>query len=223
MDFIIDETWKEILKEEIKKDYFLKLSEFLEREYHQNSTKIFPKKCEIFNAFNLCPINNIKVVILGQDPYPTKGHAHGLSFSVKNDVRPLPKSLKNIFRELKDDLGVDKGENGCLTEWSHQGVLLLNTVMTVEESKPQSHYNKGWELFSDAVIRILNSRKNNLIYLLWGNNAIQKTHLIDSQKNLILKAPHPSPLSAYRGFLGCKHFSKTNTYLEKMGMTAIDW
>jgi uracil-DNA glycosylase len=223
MDFIIDETWKEILKEEFDKDYFLKLSKFLKREYQQNTSKIFPKKSEIFNAFNLCPLNNIKVVILGQDPYPTKGHAHGLSFSVKNDVRPIPKSLKNIFKELKDDIGVDKGENGCLTDWSRQGVLLLNTVMTVEESKPQSHYNIGWELFSDAVMRILNSQKNNLIYLLWGNNAIQKAHLIDAQNNLILKAPHPSPLSAYRGFLGCKHFSITNTYLEKMGKNAIEW
>jgi uracil-DNA glycosylase len=223
MDFIIDETWKEILKKEFDKDYFIKLSNFLEREYEQNSPKIFPKKSEIFNAFNLCPINNIKVVILGQDPYPTIGHAHGLSFSVKNDVRPLPKSLKNIFKELKDDLGVDKRENGCLKTWSHQGVLLLNTVMTVEESKPKSHYNIGWELFSDAVIRLLNTNKTNLVYLLWGNNAIQKAHLIDAQNNLILKAPHPSPLSSYRGFFGCKHFSSTNTYLEKMGKTAIEW
>ncbi len=223
MDFIIDETWKEILNEEFNTDYFLKLSEFLEREYQQNSIKVFPQKSEIFNAFNLCPINNVKVVILGQDPYPTKGHAHGLSFSVKNDIQPLPKSLKNIFFELKNDVGVDKFENGCLTNWASQGVLLLNTVLTVEEGMPQSHCNKGWELFSDAVIRLLNINKCNLVYLLWGKNAIQKEHLIDSQKNLILKASHPSPLSSYRGFFGCKHFSKTNAYLLEMGKSAIEW
>jgi uracil-DNA glycosylase len=223
MKFIINETWQEVLKDEFSKDYFKKLSEFLEEEYHRNTSKIFPEISELFNAFNLCSYSCIKVVILGQDPYPTKRHAHGLAFSVNNDVQPLPKSLKNIFFELKSDVGVDKFENGCLTNWASQGVLLLNTVLTVEEGKPQSHCNKGWELFSDAVIGLLNQNKSNLVYLLWGNNAIQKEHLIDSKKNLILKAPHPSPLSSYRGFFGCKHFSKTNAYLVEMGKTAIEW
>ncbi len=223
MNFIIEKSWKEILDEEFEKDYFKSLFAFLETEYQLNPTKIFPDQKEIFNAFNLCPFNQVKVVIIGQDPYPTKGHAHGLCFSVNKNVRPLPKSLKNIIIELKEDLGINKCENGCLTDWAKQGVLLLNTVLTVEQGKPQSHYAMGWESFSDAVIQKLNENKSNLVFILWGSNAAKKAGLINAENNLILTAPHPSPLSSYRGFFGCKHFSKTNVYLLQKGISAIAW
>lgn len=223
MNFIIGESWKEILKEEFEKDYFKTLSALIEAEYKIKPSKIFPDYNEIFNALNLCSFHNVKVVIIGQDPYPTKGHAHGLCFSVKKDVQPLPKSLKNLFLELNEDLGIKKTETGCLTDWAKQGVLLLNTVLTVEEGKPDSHSNFGWDIFTDEIIINLNKHRSNLVYILWGAKAIKKTVLIDSKRNLILTAPHPSPLSAYRGFFGCKHFSKTNTYLLENGISSIEW
>jgi uracil-DNA glycosylase len=223
MIFNIDDSWSKLLNEEFQKEYFTNLKSFIESEYQLKPNRVFPEFSDIFNAFNSCPFSKIKVVIFGQDPYPTAGHAHGLSFSVKENVKPLPKSLKNIFIELNDDLNTKKSENGCLINWANQGVLLLNAVLTVEEGKPESHSNKGWELFTNKVIEILNEKKTNLVYILWGAKAIKKAELIDSNNNLILFAPHPSPLSAYKGFFGCKHFSKTNTYLNNKGFSSIDW
>jgi uracil-DNA glycosylase len=171
----------------------------------------------------LCPIDDLKVVILGQDPYPTKGHAHGLCFSVEPDVKPFPKSLLNIFKEIQLDLGISMPENGNLTRWAEQGVLLLNSVLTVEEGKPDSHKGFGWEKFTDSVIQTINEQKSGVVFMLWGSKAISKEVFIDSSKHLILKAVHPSPLSAYRGFFGCKHFSKTNEFLRMMEQTEIQW
>jgi uracil-DNA glycosylase len=223
MNFNIDDTWRELLNEEFQKPYFKNLSAFVERAYQSDSLRIFPEFNDVFNAFNYCHLSNIKVVILGQDPYPTIGHAHGLSFSVKQDVKTLPKSLKNIFVELNSDLKIDISNNKCLINWAKQGVLLLNSILTVEEGRPGSHSKIGWEIFTDKVIEILNEKKSNLVYILWGSQAIKKAELIDSNNNLILTSPHPSPLSAYRGFFGSKHFSKTNSYLNKKGLASIDW
>jgi uracil-DNA glycosylase len=171
----------------------------------------------------LCPFDELKVVILGQDPYPTKGHAHGLCFSVEPGVKPFPKSLLNIFKEIQLDLGLPMPENGNLARWAEQGVLLLNSVLTVEEGKPDSHKAFGWEKFTDAVIQTINEQKTGVVFMLWGSKAISKESFIDSSKHLILKSVHPSPLSAYRGFFGCKHFSKTNEFLRMMEQTEIQW
>ncbi|MCH2225601.1 MAG: uracil-DNA glycosylase [Crocinitomicaceae bacterium] len=195
----------------------------MEDEYGNNEISTFPKKKEIFRAFEACSFEKTKVVILGQDPYPTKGHAHGLCFSVEPDVRPLPKSLKNVFKELEEDLGIPISQDGDLNRWAEQGVLLMNSVLTVSEGQPDSHKGKGWELFTNAVIQALNDKKEDVVYLLWGSKAIKKAENVDPIKNLILQSPHPSPLSAYRGFFGCKHFSKTNEYLLKKGFQEIDW
>jgi uracil-DNA glycosylase len=195
----------------------------VDKEYSNFPDAIFPKKEDVFNAFNVCALSNVRVVILGQDPYPTRGHAHGLSFSVQEEVKPFPKSLKNIFKELERDLAIPFPENGNLLRWANQGVLLLNATLTVREGKPESHANKGWEKFTDFVLQKLMSERRNVVYLLWGSKAQSKADFINSNDNLVLKAPHPSPLSAHRGFFGCKHFSLANEYLKETGGEVIQW
>lgn len=216
----IEASWKAILLDEFNKDYFKELKQFLLQEKQQHF--IYPSGKEIFNAFNFTPFDKVKVVILGQDPYHGKGQAHGLSFSVPFGIKPPP-SLKNIFKELKADLDIPIAESGNLTSWAKQGVLLLNATLTVRAKQAGSHQNKGWENFTDAVISSLSENKEALIFLLWGRFAQNKTSLIDSKKHHILSAAHPSPFSAYNGFFGCKHFSKTNKILNKNGLETIDW
>lgn len=213
------DTWKAVLASEKEKPYFQDIITFLKKE-RLNKT-IFPEQNAIFNALKYTPFEEVKVVIIGQDPYHGQGQAHGLCFSVPDGVRPPP-SLKNIFLELKNDLGLPLPQSGCLTKWAEQGVLLLNAVLTVETGKPQSHANRGWEEFTDAVIRVLNEKKEGLVFLLWGAYAQRKGEIIDPNKHFVLKAAHPSPYSA-KNFLGCKHFSKTNAILQKLGKTPIDW
>lgn len=214
-------SWKIALQKETNASYFSSLSSFLEKEYKQKS--ILPAKDSIFKAYEATPLNEVKVVILGQDPYPTKGHAHGLCFSVNHDVQPLPKSLKNIFKELESDTGKSIPLHGNLEGWSKQGVFLLNTVLTVEEGKPGSHQKKGWEEFTDATLTAINEYSKSVVFLLWGKHAQQKKKLIDTNKHLVLETAHPSPLSAYRGFFDSKHFSKANNYLKQQGLEEIDW
>jgi uracil-DNA glycosylase len=223
MEINLQSDWKEHLHEEFKKTYFKNLMAFVDEEYSHFPDAIFPKKEDVFNAFNVCALSNVRVVILGQDPYPTRGHAHGLSFSVQEEVKPFPKSLKNIFKELERDLAIPFPENGNLQRWAAQGVLLLNSTLTVREGKPESHANKGWEKFTDVVLQKLNEEHKNIVYLLWGSKAQSKSELINSSGNLILTAPHPSPLSAYRGFFGCKHFSSVNDYLKVKKNSTINW
>ena len=215
----IEAAWLQVLKDEFTRDYFIKLKTFLSEE--KNHYKLFPAGSQIFEAFNLTPYNRVEVVILGQDPYHGAGQAHGLSFSVPDGVRPPP-SLVNIFKELHSDIGMEIPKTGNLTPWAKQGVLLLNATLTVREGQAGSHQNKGWELFTDAVIKKLSDEKTGLIFLLWGNYAKQKGALIDTAKHHILSAPHPSPL-ARGGFFGNKHFSQTNKILEKEGKKPIDW
>lgn len=216
----IDESWKEVLKEEFEKDYFVNLTSFVRQEYKDKT--IYPKASNIFNAFNLCPFDKIKVVILGQDPYHEPNQAHGLCFSVL-DPTPAPPSLKNIFKEINLDLGITPLESGDLTRWASQGVLLLNATLTVEAHKAGSHQGKGWEEFTDRVIFNLANRKSGLVFLLWGSYAQKKGEFIDQTKHLVLKSVHPSPLSAHRGFFGNHHFSQTNTFLSKQGEQPINW
>lgn len=223
MEVQIEESWKQVLKDEFEKPYFHSLVQFVKKEYREKPESTFPKGNEIFNALNLCPIHQVKVVIIGQDPYPTKGHAHGLCFSVTENVFPFPKSLINIFKEIESDLGNPFPANGNLVRWAEQGVLLLNATLTVSEGKPESHAGRGWEQFTDAVIRELNKNREGVVYLLWGSKAQNKAAFVNPEKNLILKTVHPSPLSAYRGFYGCKHFSKTNEYLSLKGLQVINW
>ena len=194
---------------------------FLRAEKDQKKV-IYPKSAEVFQAFNLTPFDQVKVVLLGQDPYHGPGQAHGLCFSVRPGV-PLPRSLKNIYQELHADLGLSMGSQGCLIPWAEQGVLLLNSVLTVEQGLAGSHQNKGWETFTDQVIALLNAQKKGLVFLLWGAYAQRKGQLIDAQKHCVLRAAHPSPFSAHQGFFGCKHFSKTNAYLASQGLAPIDW
>lgn len=218
----IGNNWDLILKEEFNKDYFNKLKNFVEDEYSKHTC--FPQKDEIFNALKLTPPEKVKVVILGQDPYVGEGQAHGLAFSVKEEWAKFPPSLKNIYKEIGDDLEVPAtGCNRNLTSWAEQGVLLLNTSLTVRAGESNSHSRKGWEIFTDAIIEYLGKNREHIVYLLWGNNAISKKHLINCDKNLVLTAAHPSPLSANRGFFGCKHFSKTNNYLKENGLEEIKW
>lgn len=214
-----ENEWKKWLNVEFEKEYYLSLSQFLEQEY-SNKT-IYPPREKIFAALDNTPPDEIKVVIIGQDPYHQKNQANGLAFSVENDV-PLPPSLKNIFQELKMDVGVINYKSDLLS-WAKQGVLLLNTVLTVEEGKADAHKNKGWEKFTDAIIKQISENRKGIIFLLWGSKAIKKKNLIDSDVHYILEAPHPSPLSSYRGFFGCKHFSKSNNILKKMGKKPINW
>jgi uracil-DNA glycosylase len=218
----LEDSWQEILKHEFHKPYFVELVSFVKHECASNPGSIFPMGSQIFRAFDSCPFDQVKVVILGQDPYPTKGHAHGLCFSVEENVQPLPKSLKNIFIELHQDLGVTP-QNGDLTNWAEQGVLLLNNVLTVKEGIPGSHANRGWEIFTDAVIHELNSRRKGIVYVLWGSHAQKKAEKVNQNDNYVIQSPHPSPLSAYRGFFNSKPFSRANSYLKQNGFDPINW
>ena len=220
MDVKIEESWKRELATEFDKDYFRNLTDFVRAEY-LSGRAIYPKAKNIFNAFNLCPIDNVRVVIIGQDPYHEPGQAMGLCFSVPTGVANPP-SLQNIYREIESDLGRPSSTNGDLTHWAQQGVLLLNSTLTVRAHLAASHAGRGWEQFTDAVIAALATRKN-IVYMLWGSYAQKKAALVDEKNNLVLKSVHPSPLSAYRGFLGCKHFSRANEYLVAHGFNPIDW
>lgn len=217
----LPESWKVHLNQELEKDYIRHLENFLSEE-KQNGKIIFPQDQQYFAALDLTPFEKVKVVILGQDPYHGPGQAHGLSFSVKQGVA-FPPSLQNIFKELKSDLGIEIPQHGCLDPWAKQGVLLLNTVLTVEQSKAASHQKKGWEEFTDAVIRHLNEEREGLVFVLWGSSAQKKGALIDRKKHLVIESPHPSPLSSYRGFFGSKPFSRINQYLQAQGQEPIDW
>ncbi len=216
----ITNDWAKALEPEFQKDYYKKLFTFVGQEY--SSTAIYPPGNDIFNAFHLTPLSNVKVVIIGQDPYHEPGQAHGLSFSVKPGV-DIPPSLQNIYKELHDDCGCYIPNNGYLVKWAEQGVLLLNAVLTVRAHRAASHQGKGWEEFTDAAIRIVNEIDRPVVFMLWGSFARNKKGMLDNPKHLILEAPHPSPLSAYRGFFGCKHFSKANEFLKQNGATPIDW
>ena len=220
MDVKIEPSWKEALKDEFGKDYFGKLTDFVKTEY--SSKQIFPAGSQIFNAFDQCPFDKVKVVIIGQDPYHGPGQAHGLCFSV-NDGVAFPPSLLNIFKEIERDLGIPYPQSGNLTRWAQQGVLLLNATLTVEAHKAGSHQGKGWETFTDAAIRKVATEKQNIVFMLWGSYAQQKGAMIDASKHLVLKSVHPSPLSAYRGFIGCGHFSQANQFLEAKGLDKIHW
>lgn len=220
LDVKIEDSWKERLFDEFKKPYFLSLKSFLAQE-KENYT-IYPKGTNIFAAFDNTPFDNVKVIIFGQDPYHGAGQANGLAFSV-NDGIPHPPSLKNIFKELHDDMGCDIPKSGNLTSWAKEGVFLLNTVLSVRANEANSHKKMGWEIFTDAVIRVLNEQKENLVFILLGAPAASKSSLIDTSKHFVLKAPHPSPLSSYRGFFGSKPFSKTNDYLVKHDIKPIEW
>ena len=220
MDVKIEPGWKAHLKTEFEKEYFSQLIRFVKEEY--NTQRIYPPGKLIFNAFDECPFNQLKVVILGQDPYHGPGQAHGLCFSV-NDGIPFPPSLRNIFKELKEDVGKEIPQSGNLTDWAQQGVLLLNATLTVRAHQAGSHQKKGWEEFTDAAIQTASDQKEHLVFLLWGNYAISKRRLIDENKHLVLTSVHPSPLSASRGFFGNKHFSKTNEFLQQNGLQPIRW
>jgi len=218
----LESSWLEQIGEEFKQPYMQTLKQFLVAEKLAGKT-ILPPASHWFNALNSMPFEQLKVVILGQDPYPTPGHAHGLCFSVLPEVKPLPKSLLNINQELKTDLGIDNSHTGYLQAWADQGVLLLNAVLTVEQGKPNSHQGKGWETFTDAIIQTINEQKENVVFILWGAYAQKKAAHIDTQKHRIIKSAHPSPLSAYRGFFGSKPFSRTNHYLTEFGEAPINW
>ncbi|MGK0674510.1 MAG: uracil-DNA glycosylase [Halothiobacillaceae bacterium] len=217
----LEPAWKAALADEFGQDYMTKLRAFLLAELRANK-RIHPSPDEWFNAFNHTPLDKVRVVILGQDPYPTPGHAHGLCFSVRPEVWPLPKSLQNIFKELEDDLGI-RNICGNLKPWADQGVLLLNAVLTVESGKPGSHHGKGWERFTDRAVQVLNAQPWPLVFVLWGRPAQQKGAHLDRVRHLVLEAPHPSPLSAHRGFWGSRPFSKINAFLESHGQPPIDW
>ena len=208
------------MKNEWSQPYYAELRAFLASEYRTRD--IFPPMNDIFNAFKFCAYEDVKVVILGQDPYHGEGQAHGLAFSVKKGVE-APPSLKNIFKELTDDVGIATPTHGCLEGWARQGVFLLNTALTVRKGQPLSHRGKGWETFTDHVIALLSEREKPMVFLLWGSNARSKKPLIDRSKHLVLEAPHPSPLSAFAGFFGCKHFSQANAFLAKQGQKPVDW
>jgi uracil-DNA glycosylase len=217
---VIEESWKEVLQEEFKAEYFSRLKSYLVEE--KNKFLVYPPGSQIFNAFQFTPFEMVKVVILGQDPYHGKGQAHGLCFSVPDDI-PKPPSLVNIFKELNNDIGIEIPPNGNLEKWALQGVLLLNATLTVRANQAGSHQNKGWETFTDSVIKSISTNLHHVIFLLWGSYAQAKEILIDTNRHFILKSAHPSPLSAYRGFFGCKHFSKTNIILRQIGKEEIDW
>jgi len=219
----MEKVWKEKLIDEIKKPYMQSLSSFINEEREKGKI-VYPPKEDIFSAFNFSPFNEVKVVIIGQDPYHGLNQAHGLSFSVQKGIKPPP-SLVNIYKELKSDLGIPIAEHGCLTNWARQGVLLLNATLTVLQKQPKSHYGKGWEQFTDFVVELLAKKDDPIVFMLWGRSAKEKCEkmLINNNKHLVLKAMHPSPFSAYNGFFGCKHFSKANAFLEKAGKKPIDW
>jgi uracil-DNA glycosylase len=220
LDVKIEQSWKALLQEEFGKPYFVELTDFVRAEY--KSYRIYPPGSQIFNAFNLCPFDKVKVVIIGQDPYHGPGQAHGLCFSV-NDGVPFPPSLRNIFKEVNADTGAPIPQSGNLTRWATQGVLLLNATLTVREHSAGSHQRRGWETFTDAVIRIISEQKSKVVFILWGAYAQSKASLIDSSRHLVLRSVHPSPLSAHAGFFGNHHFSLANDYLVRNGLTSIDW
>lgn len=216
----IANDWDDILKNLLNSELYKNIRQFLKKEY---STKIiYPPMNDIFNAFKFTPYNDVKVVILGQDPYHGENQAHGLCFSVKKGVK-IPPSLVNIYKEIKEDLGIDPPNHGCLTSWAKQGVFMLNATLTVREGQANSHASCGWQTFTDEVIKLLSLRQKPMVFLLWGANARSKKKLIDCNKHLVLECAHPSPLSAFNGFFGCKHFSKANDFLIKNGLAPIDW
>jgi uracil-DNA glycosylase len=217
---IEEKSWAKELGDELKKDYMVKLDRYI-RTQRALKRPIYPSADHVFQALELTPLNKVRVVLLGQDPYHGPGQAHGLSFSVQKGTE-FPPSLKNIFKELADDQGIEP-RSGDLTPWANQGVLLLNTVLTVEEGKPNSHRNQGWEKFTDKIIEVVNSKTKGVVFILWGNHAQIKEKNIDLEKHTIIKAPHPSPLSCYRGFFGSRPFTKVNTFLKARGEKAIDW
>jgi uracil-DNA glycosylase len=217
----LDASWLQYLAPEFQSDYMIKLRRFLLEEKRRGA-RIFPPGNLIFNALNSTPLDNVQVVILGQDPYHGPGQAHGLSFSVPEDV-PVPPSLQNIYKELQDDLGLAPPAHGNLSSWASQGVLLLNAVLTVEVHRAGSHQGQGWEQFTDRVVSIINENKDGVVFMLWGTYAQKKGAVIDRSRHLVLTAPHPSPLSAYRGFLGCRHFSRCNEYLKSKGKIPVNW
>jgi len=221
MDVKIEESWKEVLKQEFTKTYFLEITNFLKMEKMAGKT-IYPPGSQIFNAFNTTPFDKVKAVILGQDPYHGPGQAHGLSFSVPKGIAPPP-SLVNIFKELQNDIGLPIPNHGNLTHWAEQGVMLLNASLTVRANEPMSHAKIGWAEFTNAVIEKISAHKKNTVFLLWGKFAQEKQVLVDETKHLVLRAAHPSPFSADKGFFGCKHFSKTNAWLMSKGIDPIDW
>jgi uracil-DNA glycosylase len=216
----IEESWQKELSPEFKKEYFKGLKSFL-KEQRSGEAPVYPPKTDVFNALNSTPLKSVKAVIIGQDPYHGEGQAHGLCFSVKRGVK-TPPSLKNIYKEMKTDLGLEPIEHGNLQSWADQGVLMMNSVLTVEKSSPASHRKQGWEKFTDRIIEILNEEKEHLVFILWGNDAKKKAVNIDREKHLVLESAHPSPFS-FKKFLGCKHFSKTNAYLEEHGIKPINW
>ncbi len=220
MNVKIEQSWKDALAAEFDKDYFIKLTDFVRAEYLSGRT-VYPAPKDIFNAFNLCPLDKVKVVIIGQDPYHEPGQAHGLCFSVLPPTA-IPPSLVNIYKEIESDLGRKSVTNGDLTHWANQGVLLLNATLTVRAHAAASHAGHGWEEFTDAVIRTVAAREN-IVYMLWGSYAQKKAGFVNPEKNLVLKSAHPSPLSAYRGFFGNKHFSRANQYLIQHGLEPIEW
>ena len=217
---MITNDWINVLHQEFKKPYYIELYKFIKKEY--NTTSVFPPADDIFNAFHLTPLSNVKVVIIGQDPYHNVGQAHGLCFSVKEDV-DIPPSLVNIYKELHEDLGCDIPNNGYLVKWAEQGVLMLNTVLTVRAHAANSHQGKGWEQFTDAAITALNELNQPIVFILWGRPAQMKKSMLNNTNHLVLTAPHPSPLSSYRGFFGSKPFSKSNQFLSERGIQPIDW
>lgn len=223
MDVRIDQSWKSALEAEWDKPYFIQLTDFVREEYRHNPKTTFPPPAQIFAAFDSCPFDNVKVVILGQDPYHGPGQANGLCFSVNRGVQ-APPSLQNIFKEVQTDMGLPApSTDNDLSRWARQGVLLLNSTLTVEAHRPTSHQGHGWEQFTDDVIRTLNDSKYHLVFILWGSYAIKKGAFIDRNKHLVITSPHPSPLSAYRGFFGSRPFSRTNAYLVQNGIAPIDW
>ncbi len=218
---MLTNDWSLALKDEFNKPYYRDLYRFVKEEY--STRVIYPPADDIFNALHLTPLKDVKVLILGQDPYHNEHQAHGLSFSVLPDQKDIPPSLQNIYKELQDDLGCYIPNNGYLKKWADQGVLMLNTVLTVRAHEPNSHQGRGWEHFTDAIIQAVNQKDEPVVYMLWGKPAQSKIPMLTNPKHLILKAPHPSPLSAYRGFFGCKHFSKCNEFLAQNGLEPIDW
>ena len=217
----VREDWRAAMAVELKKPYYRELSRFVNQEYR--SYTVYPPKDDIYNAFKETSLSEVKVLLLGQDPYHNEHQAHGMSFSVLPDQKEIPPSLQNIYKELQDDVGCYIPNNGYLKKWANQGVLLLNTVLTVRAHQANSHRGRGWENFTDAVIQILNEQDRPIVYFLWGRPAQSKISMLNNPKHLILTAPHPSPLSAYRGFFGCKHFSKANEFLTANGLEPIDW
>lgn len=217
----LDSAWAEHLESEYKKDYMIRLLAFLKNE-KKKGKEIFPNNENIFASLKATSMSNVKVVIIGQDPYHAEGQAHGLSFSVPDGVR-IPPSLRNIYKELQSDLGITPAQSGDLSDWAQQGVLLLNNVLTVQAGLAASHRNKGWERLTNSIIGLINYKLENVVFLLWGSDAQRKVQFIDHAKHLVLNAPHPSPLSAYRGFLGCRHFSQANDYLAVQGREGINW